>query len=309
VECVHERPGTVQLPGADPQEGGLSAHNRDTFGQSERLRLGGPGFAGGGVTGLRRGVGVHRLEHHPGIREGRLFSRRRGQARQPGGGVGPAAQQVEHQPPRRGEEQRPRRLLAEQLQSAHLPVHRLHVERLARNLQPPQVCLQPHAGIQDMGGDIVEPGGQRPAHVKLVGSPVDGKGGVKAVRHQLRGADALRTVHRFVGELDSACGAAGVRPAAGQCRRQTCPCCIVGRPGQHVIELGRQLARLGPEQVDRGGTEHRLGPPVEVILSPAASRRLVIQTCRDLPPAGRTSNAGAVEEIADSGRVRHHTSS
>ncbi len=309
MESVHEGPGTVQLPGANPQERGLGAHSRDAFGQCERLSLGRPGFARGGVGGLRRGVGVHSLEHHPGIREGRLFSRRRGQARQPGGGVGPATQQVEHQPPRCREEQRSGRLLAEQFQGAHLPVYRLNVERLAGNLQPPQVCLQPRAGIEDMGCDIVEPGSQRPAHVQLARPPVDCECGVKAVRHQFRGADALRTIHRFVCELDGPPGLPVVRPAAGKCSRQTRPCCVVGRPGQHVVQLSRQLARLGPKQVDRGGSEHRLGPPVEVVLGPAASRRLVIQTCRSRPSTGRTSSVGAVEEIADGGRARHHASS
>jgi hypothetical protein len=79
VKSAHERPGTVQLPGADPQEGGLRAHSRDAFGQGESLSLGRSGFARYGVAGLRRGVGMHRFEHHPGIREGRLFSSRRSQ--------------------------------------------------------------------------------------------------------------------------------------------------------------------------------------------------------------------------------------
>jgi hypothetical protein len=39
-------------------------------------------------------------------------------------------------------------------------VYRLDVECLAGNLQAPQVGLQPGAGIEDMGGGLVEPGGQ-----------------------------------------------------------------------------------------------------------------------------------------------------
>jgi hypothetical protein len=181
------------------------------------------------------------------------------------------------------EEQRPGRLLAQEFQGAHLAVYRLDVERLAGYLQAPQVGLQPCAGIQDMGGDLVQSRGQRPAHIDLAGSPVCGEGGVEAVRHQFRGAGALGMLHRLVGELDGARRLAGVCPAAGERGRQPCPCRVVGRAGQHVVQLGGQLSRLGPEQVNRGRTEHRLGPPVEI------ARR-----------------AGLAEEITDSGRD-HHT--
>jgi hypothetical protein len=134
---------------------------------------------------------------------------------------------------------------------------------------------------------------------------VGGEGGVEAVGHQFRGAGALGTVHRLVGELDGAPGLAGVCPAAGERGRKPRARPIVGRAGQDVVQLGGQLSRLGPEQVDRGPSEHRLGPPVEIAVSPAATRRLVIQTCRRLSPAGRASSAGTVEEITDSGRDHH----
>ena len=76
---------------------------------------------------------------------------------QPVRGVGPAAQQVEHQPPRRREEHRSRRLLAEPLEGAHLPVHRRDVERLAGHLQAPEVRLQPDIRVEDVGRDVVQP--------------------------------------------------------------------------------------------------------------------------------------------------------
>ena len=263
MECVHQGAGAVQLPGADPEEGGLGAHRRDAFGQRERLALGRAGRAGGGVAGLGRRVGVHRLEYHPGIREGRLFGGRRGHARQPGRGVGPAAQQVEHQPPRRREEQRPGRLLTQELQRPHLPVHRLQVERLAGNLQAPQVGLQPRAGIEDVGGDLVEPGGQRPADVELVGPPVRGESGVEAVRHQLRGADALRTFHRLVRELDGTRGLTGVRPAAGERRREP-------RPGSRRRSCGPARRTAGPAACP---ARPRTGRPRPHRAPPGSTRR------------------------------------
>ena len=161
-----------------------------------------------------------------------------------------------------------------------------------------------------MGGGLVEPDGQRPAHVKLVGSPVRRERGVEAVRHEFRCAGALRTFYRLIRELDGAPGLAGVRPAAGECSGEARPCCIVGRTGQYVVQLGWQLSGLGPEQVDRGRSEHRLGPRIEIAaLSPAAGGRLVIQACRGLSLAGRAGGVGAAEEITDRGRVHDHTSS
>lgn len=168
--------------------------------------------------------------------------------------------------------------------------------------------LQPRAGIKDVGGDVIKPGGQRPAHAELAWAPVSCEGGVEAVRHQFRGAGPLGPVHGLVRELDGARGLAGVGPAAGQRSRQPRACPVVGRAGQHVIQLSGQLSRFGPEQVDRGRTEHRLGPPVEVVLSLAASRRLVIQAGRHFSPAGPAGSAGQVEEITG-GRRGHHTSS
>ena len=255
------------------------------------------------VAGQGRRVGVHRLEHHPGISEGRLFRGGRGHARQPGRGVGPAAQQVEHQPPRRREEQRPGRLLAQPFQSAHLPVDRLDVEHLAGDLQPPQVSLQPRVGIQDVGRHLVESAQPATGARRARPAPSARRVRRRGSRRPVPAAPAaLRTVHRLVRELDGARRMAGVRPAAGQRSRQPGPGPVVGRAGQHVIQLGRQLARLGPEHVDRGRTEHRLGPPVEVVLGAAAGHRLVVQARRRFSPAGRASSVGTVEEITDSGR-------
>ncbi len=158
---------------------------------------------------------------------------------------------------------RTRRFLAEQFEGADLPVDRLHVERLAADLQAPQVGLQPGVGVEYVRGNLVEPGRQGPAQVELVGAPVRGQGGVEAVGQQVRGADALRPVDRLVGEPGAAVGPAGVGPAAGERGGQPGPGRVVGGAGQHVVQLGRQFARR----------RRRTGRPTPRRAPPGSSRR------------------------------------
>lgn len=186
---------------------------------------------------------------------------------------------------------------------------RLKVECLAGDLQSPQVRLQPGGGIEDVGGGFVQPGGQRPPHVKFVGSPVNGERGVEAVRHQFGCPGAFGARHGLVREPDGAFRMAGVRPAPGERGGQPRPGRVVGCARQHVVQLGWQLAGRGPEHVDRRRAEHRLGPPVEVVSFPAERGRLVVKARGVRSPAGHAGGVGAAEKIADGRRVRRHASS
>ncbi|MGI8815958.1 MAG: hypothetical protein ACR2G2_11970 [Pseudonocardia sp.] len=118
---------------------------------------------------------------------------------------------------------------------------------------------------------------------------------VEAVGEQLRLVHALGADQRFVGELHRAGGLAGVGPAAGERSRETCPVRVVGGTDQHVVQLRRQLARLGAEHVHRRRAQHRARPPGEVVLALAAGDRLVVQTRRQVPSTGRAGGVGAVE--------------
>ena len=128
VERAHESAGTFGLPGGEPEEAGLGAHDGNSLGGRELLAFGRDDGARGRVTGLHGGVALHGLDHHPGVGEAGPFGRRDGQLDQPGRGVGAPAQQVEHQPPRRREELRARRFIAQPLEGAHVPVDGLDVQ-------------------------------------------------------------------------------------------------------------------------------------------------------------------------------------
>ena len=143
---------------------------------------------------------------------------------QPGRGVGPAAQQVEHQPPRRREEQRPRRLLAQHAPGPASAGASPGTSSASQATCRPHRCACSRAsGSRTWAATSSSRAASAPAHVELVGAPVRGEGGVEAVRQQLRGAHRCGPFHRLVGELDGARGLAGVGPAAGQRRRQPGP--------------------------------------------------------------------------------------
>ena len=249
VERAHESAGALGLPGGEPQEAGLGAHDGNSLGGRELLALGRDDGARGRVTGLHGGVALHGLDHHPGVGKAGPLGRRDGQLDQPGRGVGAPAQQVEHQPPRRREELRARRFLAQPLEGAHVPVDGLDVQRLARHLQAPQVRLQPGVRVEDVRGDLVELAGQLHARLQVIRAPVRGECGVEAVGEQLRDVHALRSVHRLVRELHRPRGLARVDPAPGERGSDAGPVRVVGGADQHVVELGGQPARLGAEDV------------------------------------------------------------
>ncbi|MEP7025865.1 MAG: hypothetical protein ABJB47_19110 [Actinomycetota bacterium] len=56
------------------------------------------------------------------------------------------------------------------------------------------MSLEPGVRVEDMRGDLVQLGGQRPPYVEFVRPAVRGQGGIQAVREQFRGAGPLRPV-------------------------------------------------------------------------------------------------------------------
>ncbi len=146
--------------------------------------------------------------------------------------------------------------------------------------------------------DVVQPGRQGSADVQLVRAPMRGEGGVQAVGHQFGGADSLRPFQGFFGELDGAPRMAGVGPTSGESRPEPGPRAVVGGAGQHVVQLCGQPPWLGAEQIDRGGAEHRLRPPVEVILASATGRGVVVKSGGEVSPTRGAGRVGAVEKIA-----------
>jgi len=128
-----------------------------------------------------------------------------------------------------------------------------------------------------------------------------GERGVEAVGEQRRYAGALGAVDRFVGEPGGSGRLPGVRPATSQCGSQASPCFVVDRADEYVVQLGRESAWHGPEEVDRCRAEHGSGPPVQVVGVPAARRSLVVQARRGVSPTGQAGGVGTVEEVADLG--------
>ena len=107
-----------------------------TLMDGDRLALAGSCEHGlGADAGLHGAVADHRAEHEVAV--GQLLGSALGQRDQRRRGIGATAHQVEHEPPRGGEEERAARLLAEPLQRAHLAVELDHVEGLGGDRQQP----------------------------------------------------------------------------------------------------------------------------------------------------------------------------
>ena len=190
-----------------------------------------------------------------------------------------------------------------------LAVNRLQIERFAGDLQPPQVCLQPGVGIEDVGRDFIELGRQRAADVELVGSPVRGQSGVEAVGHQFRRAPPSAHAPRPRRRTGPRAASARHRPSSGRALRRA-------GHGSRRLSYGPARHTAGPANCPaRSRTRRprpRRGARVHASsrrLGAAARGGLVVQACRDLSSTGRASGVGTVEEIADCGRARHHTSS
>jgi hypothetical protein len=208
-------------------------------------------------------------------------------------------QEVEHQPPGRREEARPRRLLAETFQSSHLAVDALEVQGFARHLESPHVGLKPRVDVEQVGGDVIEPGGQRDAQFELVRSPVTGERGVETVGDQLGLIAALGVGQSVVCECASTSGVPRVRPASCEGRTQAGAVGRVDRARQHVVELSRQHARLGAVDVHVGRTEGGARPEAEVTIGAGPPDRLFIERTRLGSVAGLSQGVSLTEELVD----------
>ena len=140
--------------------------------------------------------------------------------------------------------------------------------------KPPQVRLQPGVGVEHVRGDVVEPGGQGTGARRARRDPSARPGprrGQSAISSGV--ADPPRPLHRLVGELRRRGRLAGVRPAAGERRREPRPCARRRwcGPARRTAARAACPARRRTGSTDAAPSTARV-QPVEVVLGPAASR-------------------------------------
>ena len=182
-----------------------------------------------------------------------------------------AAQQLEREPAAGREEPGPRRLLAEQLDGAHAPVHPGQVEHLPGHGQPPQLGLQPRVGVAQVCGGVVEPDRPVPAPGQVVGSPVRGERRIEGVGQQQRVVQPLGQVERLERERPRPDAARSRRPSSGPARRPAGRAAPARRgvvrrvqpdrqqPGGQVVLLAAGQARAPPRRGRRGRRRPRRG--------------------------------------------------
>jgi hypothetical protein len=92
---------------------------------------------------------------------------------------------------------------------------------------------------------------------------------------------------------------ASVGPAPGQSRTQAGPVGVVDGPGQQVVQLGRNLARVGAVDVHRRRAQGGTSPPVQITGGPGPVDHLVIEGAGVGSPSGQPQGIGPVEELVD----------
>ena len=174
------------------------------------------------------------------------------------GSVGPAAEQVEHQPSGGGEEQGPGRLLAEESRARMCRWMPCRSRVSQATCSPHKWACRRASGSSTWAATSSSRAAIDSPYVELVGPPMNGQGGVEAVGEQLRCAEPLGPFDRLVGELLRPSRLPGIGPAPGQRRAQ---------PGPSLRHRwsGRARRRAGPgacpARLRRGRPRRRRAPP------------------------------------------------
>ena len=172
--------------------------------------------AGARVACDQGGVAGHVVQDAEGVRDQGPAGRLLGGRPQDRQGVGAPMEQVQGKSPGRGEEPRLWRLLCQQFEGPHLPVHAGQVEHLPGERQPPHMGLQPAVRVRQVCGGVPEPDRPGPPALELVGAPVRGQRGIERIGQQHGLGVGSDDREGFLGERACSAGLPRVGPAAGE---------------------------------------------------------------------------------------------